>query len=296
VFTRDLLSYYDHHASGHDVCLPDLPVSFHDYVLWHRDAYEGGAMSSQIAFWTNVLAELPPPLTLPTTKVRPPTRSFRGNTVTAHLSEVQGRKLESLARASQVSTFVMMVAAAKVLLARVANRRDVIVGAAVAGRHHPGLENLIGYFSNLLILRDDVDMTLTFSQLIERVKHTFFDALAHQDVPFDRLIDIVRAKRDLSNTPVFQVAVTYEMALAPADCASGLEVSFGEMRTANSKCDLSVNVVEQAQRLRINFNYNVDVFSENDAQALLRSYLALLNDALANPRRCIGELALGGEE
>src|SRR5690606_3291385 len=209
VLTRELGTLYRAFASGEPSPLAELPIQYADFAVWQRSwlqgrTLEGSVLQRQLDYWTRQLDGLAT-LQLPTDRPRPPVQTYNGDAVALSLPTELARALGRLARQESASLFMMLLAAFKVLLARYAAQDDIVVGSPIAGRNRAEIEHLIGFFLNSLVLRTDLSGEPSFRELLARVRNVTLDAYAHQDVPFEKLVEHIDPPRDPSRTPLFQV-------------------------------------------------------------------------------------------
>jgi amino acid adenylation domain-containing protein len=268
--------------------LPPLPVQYADFALWQRDWLDGGALARDLSFWRERLAGAPPALDLPADRPRPAVSSFRGGRQRVRFA---AGPLESVARERAATPFLVLLTAFAALLGRITGEDDLVVGTAVAGRLRPELQDLIGFFVNTLPLRADLAGGPTFAGLLARVRRTALNAWAHQEVPFERLVEELRPERDLSRNPLVQVLFLLERELA-APRLSGLETAVAEIDNGTSKLDLTFAVRETAHGLEVAAEYDADLFDGVTVARWIASYGRLLEAALADPGRRLGDLPL----
>ncbi|HSF41682.1 MAG TPA: amino acid adenylation domain-containing protein, partial [Thermoanaerobaculia bacterium] len=264
--------------------LPELPVQYADYAAWQRERLSGETLERQLAFWRERLGDRPPPLDLPLDRPRPAIQTFRGAAVAAVLPRDLSERLQALSVAESASLFMVLLAGFELLLNRQSGQDDVVVGTPVAGRLRPEVEDLIGFFLNTLVLRTGLSGRPTFRELVRRVRETALSAFAHQDVPFERLLQEIQPERDLSRTPLFQVFFNMlNLPLAEARLPSGLAIEPLGTGAGDAKFDLTVYAAQGEEGIGFNLVYNADLFDEARMEELLRQYRALLAQAAERP-------------
>ena len=211
---RELALLYEAAARGRPSPLATLPIRYGDYAAWQRSWLSGGELARQLAYWQEQL-EGAEPLALPTDHVRPPVPTRRGARLSFELSSEIADSLRALSRREEVTLFMAVLAAFDVLLARYSGQRDISVGTPIANRTHAELEGLIGLFANTLVLRADLRGEPTFRELLARVKKMTLDAYAHQDAPFEKVVEAVAPERSLNRSPLFEVMCALQN--APVD-------------------------------------------------------------------------------
>ncbi len=205
VLTGEITSLYEAFTAGAQSPLAELPVQYADYAEWQRGWLQGEALEEQLSYWRRQLEGAPPVLELPTDRPRPPLRTYRGAAEDFALSRQATDELKALARSQDATLFMTMLAAFQVLLSRYTNQTDIVVGTPVAGRRQVEVEDLVGFFVNTLVLRSEVRPGVGFGALLRQVRETALGAYAHQDVPFEKLVEELRPERSLSHSPLFQV-------------------------------------------------------------------------------------------
>ena len=248
---RDLARAYAARRDGQAPDLPALPVQYADYTLWQHqvlgeESDPQSAIARQLAFWTETLKELPDQLDLPSDRPRPAVSSYRGDSVPLALSAELHAGLLALAREGRASLFMVLQAALAALLTRLGAGSDIPIGSPIAGRTDSALDDLIGFFVNTLVLRTDTSGNPSFRELIARVRTTNLAAYSHQDLPFERLVEVLNPARSLSRHPLFQVMLAFQNnAPVSFEGLPGLTASFEPVATTSAKFDLSLALGEQ---------------------------------------------------
>ena len=196
VLFRELATLYAGYRKGHEVSLPELPVQYADYAIWQRGWLQGEELARQLAYWKGHLADAPPMLELPTDRQRPAMQSFRGSYFIREIPPMLTEGLKLLMQREGSTLFMVMLAAFQVLLARWTGQKKLVVGTPIAGRQRRELEGLIGFFVNTLALRADLSGDPSFVELLDQVKRSTLDAYAHQDLPFEKLVEELNPERD----------------------------------------------------------------------------------------------------
>ncbi|MBJ6763015.1 amino acid adenylation domain-containing protein [Myxococcaceae bacterium JPH2] len=289
VFVSELAALYRACAEGQPSPLKPLPLQYAEYAAWQRDWLQGAELERQLAYWKqrlnpNALLELP------ADKARPALLSSRGARQVFHLSPELTQGLKALSQREGRTLFVTLLSAFQVLLSRYTGQDDVVVGTPIAGRSRTEVEGLIGLFVNMLALRADLSGRPTFREVMRRVHETTLDAYAHQDVPFERLVDGLKPERHLSHTPLFQVMFVLQNAPMPPLEAPGLVMESQPVDTGTTKYDLSLLVVDLPQGLRVTAEYSTDLFEAETATRVLAHYRELLEGVVARPDTAISQL------
>ncbi|HKI00347.1 MAG TPA: amino acid adenylation domain-containing protein [Thermoanaerobaculia bacterium] len=291
IFVRELPALYAAFAQGQPSPLPELPVQYADFALWQRDWLRGEVLDSQLDYWRRQLDGLQD-LELPLDHPRPPRQSFRGATEPLFLGEELSARVRALAQRTGATLFMTLLAAFKVLLLRYTGQEDVAVGTNVANRNRSEIEGLIGFFVNNLVLRTDLSGDPSFAEAVRRVRETSLGAFAHQDLPFERLVEELRPERDPSRQPLFQVIFVLQIAEAETLSLPGLTLSPFNIEKRGAAFDLLLNMKEKPEGLTGGLEYNTDLFEAESIRELLRYFTRLLESVTADPAAPISGLSL----
>jgi amino acid adenylation domain-containing protein len=293
VLVRELAALYEAFAAGRPSPLPELPVQYGDFAVWQRTWLTGAVLEAQLDHWRQRLAGAPAVLDLPTDRPRPPVQTFRGAVEPLTLPAGLARALERAGRAQGATLFMTLLAGFQTLLGRVSGQDDLLVGSPVANRNRAETEDLIGFFVNTLVLRTDLAGDPSFAELLGRVRAGSLAAYAHQDVPFERLVEALAPERDLSRSPLFQVVFGLHNAPMPSmELAPGIELTLEEPHTGTSKFDLSLMLEESRDGLAGTIEYSTDLFDAATVRRLARSFQVLLEAAAADPAARLSDLPL----
>ncbi|WP_404824747.1 amino acid adenylation domain-containing protein [Pseudomonas tussilaginis] len=299
VMVKELVTGYSAYLAGHSSPLPELPIQYADYALWQRHWLEAGGREEQLAYWTEQLGDEQPVLQLPARRPRPALRSDRGGRYKVALEASLGQALKALAKQQGVTLFMLMLASFQALLQRCSGQDDIRVGVPIANRNRVETEGLIGFFVNTQVMRAQIDAQQSFSELLQQVKQRALGAQAHQDLPFEQLVDALQPERSMSHNPLFQVVYNH-LSAAPSDTEAasqvqGLTVEAIEWANQTAQFDLALNTYESEQGLWASFIYACDLFDEQDARLLAGHWLNLLRAIVRDPHQRLGELELLGE-
>jgi amino acid adenylation domain-containing protein len=253
-----------------------LPVQYGDFAVWQRTRLSGNALDAELEHWSRVLAGAPQALELPTDHPRPAVFRYRGAGVPVELDARVTASVRTLAADYHMTTFMVLAAALSVVLGRYAGQHDVLIGTPLAGRVHPWLEQLIGFFANTLVLRVDLSGDPAVPELMARVTDVCLDAYAHQDVPFERLVEHLQPERDLSRTPVFQVMLALQNDPFPEIELPGLKAVPHRVDNPTAKYDLVFTLREEAATISGVLEYNRDLFEPATALAIRDALTAVL--------------------
>ncbi|MFF8399996.1 amino acid adenylation domain-containing protein [Streptomyces sp. NPDC016172] len=282
---RDLSAAYAAHRAGSPADLPPLPVSYSDYTLWQRELLDapGGLAESQLAYWREALEGLPQELALPYDRPRPQAASHRGGSVPLVVDARLHDRLGRLARDAGASVFMVVQAAVAALLTRLGAGEDIPLGAPVAGRAEDALDDLVGFFVNTLVLRTDTSGDPTFRELLARVRECDLSAFAHQDLPFDRLVESLNPPRSLARHPLFQVMLAFQSVPDGEAELTGLRVRREQLAPPAVKFDLSFELAEHfaphgaAAGISGSVEYARDLFDERTAAAVAQRLVRVLD-------------------
>jgi amino acid adenylation domain-containing protein len=291
VLLRELDHLYAALARGTAPALPDLPVQYADFTAWQGEWLGGEVLETQLAYWRRQLHDLPT-LRLPTDHPRPPVQSFRGARREVRLPDPLADALKALSRREGVTLFMTLLAGFQALLHRYTGQGDVVVGAPIAGRSREEVEGLIGFFTNTLVLRTDLSGDPTFRDVLGRVREVALGAYAHQDVPFELLVEKLQPERDLGRNPLFQVAFQFfSLTTLPREVLGAApEWVPGERGAAIF--DLTVSLAEAREGVAGGVEYSTALFEAPTVERLWGHYVTLLEGAAADPSRRLSELPL----
>ncbi|MFH0344255.1 MAG: amino acid adenylation domain-containing protein, partial [Chromatiales bacterium] len=283
ILSRELSALYRAHVDARPSPLGDIPIQYADYAVWQRRWFEEGESQRQLSYWKKQLDRAPAVSELVTDYPRPAVQSYRGANQSLTLSIELTADLKRLSRRENLTLFMTLLAAFKTLLYRYSGQQDLLIGTHIAGRHRHETESLIGFFIGTLALRTDLSGNPSFRQLLIRVRETALGAYAHQDVPFERLVEELRPERSVSHTPFVQVV--FNMLNLPD---SGIELQ-GLMAErvpgvgVGSKFDLTLYAREQDEGLDFTAVYAKDLFNAATITRLLRHFETLLQGIVADP-------------
>lgn len=276
VLCEELSLAYNAYRRGESPAWPALPVQYADYAIWQRAWLSGAKLSRQTGYWRDCLAGAPALLELPIDRPRQVAPSHAGAWHRLTLPGDLSRALHALGRTEKATLFMVLVAAFDVVLARSTGAIDILIGTPIAGRRRTELEGLIGFFVNTLVLRTSVDGNPTFRELLGRVRQTALDAYAHQDLPFEKLVEVLRPERNRLYHPIVQVLFTVHNQPVNPFTPDGLVVEPVDVSNEAAKFDLSVHVADREGELQLGFGYNADLFDAGTIDALARYYESVL--------------------
>ncbi|MET0397980.1 MAG: condensation domain-containing protein, partial [Longimicrobiaceae bacterium] len=292
VLFRELADVYAAFAAGAPPPLAPLPVSYADYAAWQREQVAGAALDAHLAFWREKLADAPSVLDLPADRPCPPAPSFRGALHRFALPADAVAALREVAADADATPFMALLAAFELLLARYTGEEELVVGTPVTHRSRPELQGLVGFFVNTLALRADLRGDPSFRELLGRARRAVLDGYAHQDAPFDRVVDAVQPERDPGRTPLVQVMFALRGGHPEPRAAAGVEWTLEEEDTGTAKFDLTLEVADEDGGATATFEYATDLFDAATTERMAEHFRVLLARAAAHPDRPISALSL----
>jgi amino acid adenylation domain-containing protein len=289
VFARELGALYTAFCLGQRSPLPELPIQYADFAVWQRQWLQGKVLEEQLSYWKQQLDDLPV-LRLPTDRPRPPLPSFQG---AYHLVTLPSRIMDALKELSQregATLFMTLLAAFKALLHRYTGQDDIVVGSPVANRNRAEIEGLIGFFVNMLVMRTDLSGNPTFRGLLRRMREVALEAYAHQHLPFEKLVEELHPKRDLSLHPLFQV--TFQIFSTPDPYVPEATGELMKVQRGTANIDLAFDAQDTPNGLIARVEYSTDLFDLPTIIRMFRHFEVLLDGVIANPDLRLSELPL----
>ena len=292
IFSKELASLYEAFSHGRPSPLPALQLQYVDYAVWQRRQLSGAVLTKQLDFWQRQLAGASFVLELPTNHPRLAARKNRCGAVQFTLGRQPTQELKDIGKTEKATLFMTLLAAFGALLSRYSGQDDFLIGAPVANRNRAEAEPLIGFFINTLLMRIDARGNPEFRELLRRVRETALGAYAHQDVPFEKLVEKLAGERDASRTPLFQVAFNFGNVPHNELKLSGLTISPLRLEAQTANLDLTLSLVEADQGLSGSFEYNADLFEAETIERMSGSFATLLGGIIADADRLISDLPL----
>ncbi|HEX7774377.1 MAG TPA: condensation domain-containing protein [Pyrinomonadaceae bacterium] len=295
VFFHELSVLYEAFLRGDASPLAELPIQYADYSEWQREWLHGVTLDEQLDYWKTQLGDTESIIELPVSNASRTGLTHRGAHETLLLSEDLRKDLNQMATQEGVTLFMLLLAAWQALLFRYTDHREVCVGTAIANRNSVELEGLIGFFVNTLVLKAEVDGRQTFRELLEQVREITVGAYAHQDLPFEKLVEALRPDRSSGHTPLFQVMFALQNTPPLAITLSGLKLQFVPIMTGNAKFDLSLFAREVSGGLKLVIEYKTDLFESAMIRQMLEHYRALLKGIINEPAGRVSDFPLLNE-
>jgi len=292
VFVREVGLLYAAFCAGQPSPLPPLPVQYAQYAQWQRQQVDEAFLTSHLAYWKRHLAGPLPRLHLPTDHARPPEQRYEGRRLPLGICAQTTQALHALSRQQGVTLFMTLLAALQLVLARLSQQQDVLIGSPIAGRTRPELEGLLGCFVNTLVLRTDLSGQPSVQELLQRVRAVTLGAYEHQDVPFEKLVEELQPERSLSHAPFFQVMFTLQNVPLASRELAGLTISAAPLEHTTAKFDLSLTLQELPEGLEGFLEYNTALFEEATIGRVAAYLQRVLQAMVADPTQGIEEIPL----
>jgi thioesterase domain-containing protein/NRPS condensation-like uncharacterized protein len=296
VFVSELSAIYTAIVNQQPSPLPKLSIQYTDFAHWQREYLQGEIFETQLDYWREQLAQLPPLLELPTDKPRPAIQTYHGGIERFELSLELTNQLKTIGKKSGSTLFMTLLAAFATLLSRYSNSQDIAIGSPIANRNRTELEPLIGFFVNTLVLRTNLEGKPSFEELLQRVRQTTLDAYAHQDIQFDKLVEILQPERSLSHNPLFQVMFVLQNGTVKTQETSALSITPLAVDQVTAQFDLTLSMEETEAGLTGFWQYNRDLFEGETIQRLAANFQILLEQMVTFPEKPVAALSLLAEE
>ena len=291
IIAGEICTLYSAYVNEYNPSLPQLPIQYVDYSLCQREWLSSAPIEKQLNYWKNKLLGAPTALELPVDKPRPPISTYQGAHVPFSLSKDLSNKLKNLANSEGVTLYMVLLSALSVVLSRWSGQKEVIIGSPIAGRTQKETERLVGFFINTLALRVDLSKEGNFNDLLKQVKKTAIEAYANQDVPFDKVVEVVQPARDLSRQAIFQAMFAFHNPEQKLEIPNASLV-IHEGQTGTSKFDLSLELTELNGAISGHLEYSTDIWDLPTAQRLVGHYKNILTSVLENTRQDVRKLRL----
>ena len=292
VFIEELTALYNAYNQGQPSPLKPLPIQYADFAVWQRQWLQGEVLENQLNYWQKQLADAPTFLPLPTDKPRPVIQTFTGAYQEFQLSLELTQKLTQLSQQQGVTMFMTLLAVYGTLLYRYTGQSDILIGTPIANRNRREIESLIGFFVNTLVMRTDCSENPSFQELLMRVREMSLGAYAHQDLPFEMLVEALQPERNLSHTPLFQVMFVLQNTPLSEVEMSGLTVNSLPLEGETAKFDLTLSMQNTETGLMGVWEYNTDLFNSETIERMNGHFMTLLEGIIANPRERVSQLPL----
>lgn len=299
IFYQELTALYAAFSAGQPSPLPELPVQYADFAEWQRTWLQGEVLEKQLEYWKQQLSGSLSALQLPTDHPRPPVQTFRGDRCPRMFSKQLHSELLKLSQKTGTTLFMVLLAAFETLLFRYSGQEDLLISFTNAGRNQVETEKMIGFFSGTLLLRTNFAGNPSFREILHQVREEALEAYAHQDLPFEKLVEELRPEQNQSRSPLFQIKFALNPPWTNGRGMSSvylpeltIESLFGYIYHGKTKFDLILVMREQEQGLGAVFDYNADLFDLSTAERMMDHFQTLLEAIVANPDQTVLELPL----
>ncbi len=289
VFFNELAQLYEMFSTGRGTALAELPIQYGDYACWQRQILQGDELERHLTYWKTKLSGLPT-LHVPCDRPRPAVQRFLGDRHSILLPKSVTSAMRALSQTEGVTPFMTYLAAFKALLQRYTSQDDIAVGSPITNRSRLETQGLIGFFVNTLVMRTDFSGEPTFRDALQRVKEVALGAYAHQELPFEKLVEFINPERDASQNPLFQVMFLYQNEIFKDHQLPGLVLSLHDVNGRTAKFDLTLFMTETAEGLKAVFEYSTDLFDAATIVRLAGHLQTLLQNVAANPDRRLSEI------
>ncbi len=294
VMVGELAHLYEAFSQGRESALPELEIQYADYAMWQREWLQGEVLHTQLEYWKRELEGVSV-LELPTDRARPAAASNRGASERIELCEEVTEKLKQMSQREGVTLFMSLLAGFQVLLARYSGQTDIAVGTPIAGRNRREIEGLIGFFVNTLVMRVDVGGNPSVREMLGRVREAALGAYAHQDVPFEKLVEELQPERSLSHTPLFQVMMAFQSRAVSEVEIGELKVGVMEVEARTAKFDLLVSLQDRGRELSGVVEYNSDLYEATSVQRLVGHFEVLMKGLITDANQRLSQLPMMSE-
>ncbi len=278
IMLKELSEFYNHFSFQKTVTLDTLPIQYADFALWQKNWLQGAVLTQQLQYWRKQLADVPQASYLPIDKNRPSNLTYHGGNVTQHIEIDLSKALKRFGDVNRASLFMVLLAALNVLFYRYSEQKTIVIGSPIANRHYSGVENLVGFFSNTLALKCDLNDELTFTELLTQVRAMTLDAYAHQDIPYEQLVDQVHIPWRVNQQPLFQAMLIIQNTEQSVLNVEGIKSEPVAIHYPVARFDLSIFATELAdQRIRLEWVYATDLFEEETIVRMSHLFDTLLS-------------------
>ncbi|HKA20532.1 MAG TPA: condensation domain-containing protein, partial [Blastocatellia bacterium] len=292
LFFRELESLYRVYSGNENGALPEPTIQFADYAVWQRGLAKGPIIDLQLSYWKERLAGILPAFQLSTDHPRPAIQTFHGARATVEITESMTNAVRELGRNNGATLFVTLMSVFNVLLHRYTAHEEILIGFSISNRYRAAIQDLIGFFVNTLVLRTNFSGDVTFRQLLARVRDDCREAYAHQDLPFENLVEELQPRRDLARNPLFQVMFLFQNGSASDFQLPGVAVEPVRVNSSISKFDLTLSFTEGLRKLTGFFEYSTDLFEHATIRRMSGHFQALLEGIVTDPDQPISSFSL----
>jgi amino acid adenylation domain-containing protein len=290
IMMRELTRLYEAFSLGRTPQLDPLPIQYADYAVWQRQQLRGERLDQQLRYWREQLKGIKEAINLPTDRLRPAVQSYRGASLQVRIGERESHSLRKEAQRQGVTLYMALVAAFKVLLWRMSGGEEVVVGTAVANRERVEVEGLIGFFVNTVALRSELRGEMSYEEVVRGVREVCMGAYAHQEAPFEKVVEEMQPERDLSRNPLFQVMFILQNAPRVAFEFPGLRVSSVDVETNTAKFELKLNLVDWPEGISGFLEFNTEIFEPASIADMIEDFHSIIRQVIAQPKIKLNDL------
>jgi hypothetical protein len=292
ILIREVATLYQAFSENQPSPLAELEIQYADYAAWQRTWITGEVLDRQLEYWKKQLAEAPSVLELPYDRPRPLSPTYKGESKSFRLPASLSKEIKLLSRKERVTVFMLLLAAFKTLLHRYSGQMDIVVGSAIANRNRAEVEGLVGFFVNMLVLRTQLSGQMSFRELLQRVREVSLGAYAHQDLPFDKLVEELHLHRQSGHAPFFQVAFGLQNIPTTPFKLPGLSLTNLPPEHEVVRYDLTLWISEDPEGLSGVWTYSTELFDAKTIDTMTRRFETLLHSIVANPETALDTLQI----
>ena len=288
---RELRELYRANRNALPAPLPPLSLQYADYALWHRQWLDESRLDHQLTYWKTKLQDLPT-LALPSDRPHPQKQSYAGETLSYMLLPELVEQVKAFSKEHQVTLYMTLFAIFSAFLGYYCSQDDIVIGTPIAGRNQTEFEGVVGFFVNTLVLRFDLSGSPSFQELLQRIRRTVLDGFSHQDVPFEKLVEVLQPERDLSRNPLFQVLFVLQEADIASETVEGVHFALERIPTKTAKFDLNLEIVDNTKSLECRWEFSTDLFDPSTIARFHQHFETLLIAAMESPTEALSALQL----
>ncbi|WP_235576794.1 condensation domain-containing protein, partial [Pseudoalteromonas sp. P1-9] len=296
ILVNEFSALYRANVTDTESQLPPMAIQYQDYAQWQREFIRGEVLDYQLAYWSDQLAEIPPVHDLPLDFPRPSQQSHSGSVFEHNINQTTVLNLKQLCTKFDVTLFMLLETAFSLLVSRLSNKQDIVIGTPIAGRHHEDTEGLLGFFVNNLVLRTDLSENQAFNALLAENKQTILDAYSYQYIPFELLVENLQPERNLSHNPIFQIVFGLNNNKQSSFSLPDLTLFPVDSDIKQAKVDLELSIVEDQDGLYVNWIYNTNLFSNESISRFADYFQQLIEQISQDPFKRIGDYSLHRED
>ncbi|HEX2925663.1 MAG TPA: amino acid adenylation domain-containing protein [Ruminiclostridium sp.] len=289
ILLKELSFHYENFLAGKEQSLPELKIQYTDFAEWQvKSNYD----ANQLAYWKKQLGGKLPVIDLPVDKQRPPIQTYSGAKFTSFIPGELVQKLQSLARKENATLFMVLLAAFKLLLYRYTGQTDILVGSPIANRNRKDIEELVGFFTNNMVLRTSFTADTSFKSLLQNVKKVTLEAYSNQSVPFEKLVEELHVERDMSRNPLFQILFSLQNTPLQSVELPDVDISTVDIDSGFARFDLALDIREAGSELAVDFEYNTDLFYSDTISRMAGHFRQILDSIADDPSKVLDRFEL----